>query len=906
MAPRFAREGKAKGNPATPSPGPAPLSVTAPPKPVEGTSDHFLSAAAARHCADEIRDAGGVEVFFIGRRDDSGLIAEIESHAFGTEDCVPALMNLAQPGDVILHNHPSGNLMPSDADISVASAMGNMGVGCYIINNDCSRCRVVVKPQDPRKKVVIEEREILAALSPGGRVSQVLSDFEDRPQQREMATAVAHALNHDGISIVEAGTGTGKSFAYLYPAILYALRNGERIVISTNTINLQEQLLNKDVPALRTAVGEEFQVEIVKGRSNYVCKRKAEFARDEAQLLLEDDFQRELKEVLAWAASSPTGDLQELPITPRNEVWERVQSEADNCLRVRCRFYEECFFYNSRRRAARARLLIVNHSLLMSDLAVRRATNNYTTAAVLPPYTRVVLDEAHHLEEVATNNLAQQITRPGLRQMFSRLYRKDGGGSHGALASLSDEIEKLAERKLIDHSTPIVQRLLFDLMPRVGDIRESLDFLFDDFCRQFQRVARIGNLSPREEQKIRIVPEIRADPLWEECLSTLQAMGGELAGFIDLNRKLLESFGEQEEPVTLALTNPLLEWQALVGRIDGLRRTVMAFMDDDQEQCRWVEMRARPAPSREILVRLCIAPVDVRGVLRTSLHDRMKSEVLTSATLAVDRKFDFFSERAGLPEVDLRAKTQQYDEDGMPIIEREVVEARPVLTKLLSTPFDYREQVFFAVPTDLPDPRESDFDTKFADLVNRSIAITGGRAFILFTSYGQLKRIADICEPTIRRLGIEVLRQGTESRETLLAKFREDETSVLFATSSFWEGVDVKGRSLELLIIAKLPFAVPTEPIQEAQFEALKRRGKEPFDHLVVPRAVIRFKQGFGRLIRARTDRGAVIVADKRVVQMRYGKRFLHSLPDIRVRQGQMLNVMGEMKEFFAGPAPTG
>jgi len=874
------------------------------PPPIEGPSEHFFTPEAIQQMASEIAEAGGVEVFFIGRRGTDGLVTEVESHAYGNPGSVPAPVQQCTPGDVFIHNHPGGNLMPSDPDIAIASSVGSMGIGCYIIASDARTCRVVVKPQDAKKKAMVAEEEVIRILSPRGGLSAVVKDFEDRPQQRDMARRVAEAFNNDGIAVVEAGTGTGKSFAYLLPSLLFALRNKERVVISTNTINLQEQLLHKDIPALRAAVSEEFEVEIVKGRGNYVCKRKAEYARNEASTLLEDDFQRELREVLSWAAESATGDLQELPISPRGEVWDRVKSESDNCLRVRCPFYEECFFYNSRRRAARARLLIVNHSLLMSDLAVRRASGNYTAAAVLPPYSRVILDEAHNLEEAAQNNLSQQITRPGLRQALSRLYRRDGGSGKGVLASLSDELDGLIKRRLIDPAHPAIMELATGLSPRVADVREAVDFLFGEFTFQFQRTQGLDAPNSREERKIRITPMLRATPIWrEECERVLNELAGEIAAFVDSNTRLLEKFGELDENIVMALTNPMMEWQALVARLDGVRRTLLLFIADDKDNCRWVDIANRPGV-KETSVRLCIAPVDVRQLLRESLHDRMKSEVLTSATLTVDKTFEFFQERSGLPIIRPEAPRIEYTEEGLPIIERSPIEARHISTDLLPTPFDYRQQVYLGVPMDFPDPREPAYDERLADLVNRSVAITGGRAFILFTSYAQMNRVARACEATIRRLGINLLKQGEESRDLLLRRFREDETSVLFATSSFWEGVDVKGRALELLIIAKLPFSVPTEPIQEAQFEALKAQGRDPFDCLVVPRAVIKLKQGFGRLIRSRTDRGAVIIADKRVVQMRYGKRFLNSLPDVDVRRAPALDLMDGMKAFFAARPP--
>jgi ATP-dependent DNA helicase DinG len=882
-----------------------------PPQPVEGPSSYFFDPAASRQCAEEIATAGGVEVFFIGRRDpDNGLISEVESHAYGNAAAVPALAQLAKPGDILIHNHPSGNLLPSDPDLSIAAPAGNMGIGFYIIDNGATRCRVVVKAQDAKKKVDILADEIATKLSPSGSLVGAVDQFEDRPEQREMALSVARALNNDGVSIVEAGTGTGKSFAYLVPAILYAVRNDERIVVSTNTINLQEQLLHKDIPALRRALGEDFEVEIVKGRGNYVCKRKAEYARDEVRTLAPDEFTRELGEVLQWITHSTNGDRQELPVPPRHEVWERVQSEADNCLRLRCPFYESCFFYNSRRRAARAKVLIVNHSLLLSDLAVRRATGNYTMAAVLPPYKRVILDEAHHLEEVATKSLAQQVTRAGLRQMMGRLYRRESsGGGRGVLNNLGDVFDNLARDRKLPQADSLVMRITTELIPGIPDVRDSLDFLFADFSSLFLRAARIDRLPGREELKVRLTPAIRTSKDWiDECERLLHAMCQELTALISRHQEAIEQIDEwEDDDLQEAILNPVMEWRALVGRLDGLRSTLLSFINPKSDECQWVELAQRQGHSRsgELIVRLCVAPIEVRTVLKEALHDRMKTEVLTSATLAVDKDFEFFADRCGLPGAERPGSKPELGEDGEPIIRRKPTEARLVERVVLPSPFDYRRQVFFAVPTDMADPRAQDFDDDLAELINRSVAISGGRAFVLFTSYGQLKKLATICEPTFRRLGISLLRHGEENRDVLIRKFREDETSVLFGTSSFWEGVDVKGRALELLILAKLPFSVPTEPIQEAQFEAIKAAGRDPFTSLVVPRAVIRFKQGFGRLIRSRTDRGAVIVADKRVIQMGYGQRFLRSLGDIEVRRGPRHELLAEMETFFSSPPPA-
>lgn len=896
------------------------------PPPVEGSPNHYLTPEAAEAIARDIAEAGGTEVFFIGRRGRHGLVEEVEAHAYGNRTSVPAIIHHVKPGEVLIHNHPSGHLEPSDADIAITGHVGNRGVGSFIVNNDCTRVRVVVRPHDPKPKKRLDPERVESCLGPGSALAAELGEYEDRPEQRRMSHAVAEALNNDGISVIEAGTGTGKSLAYLVPAVLYALENDERVVVATHTINLQEQILHKDLPVVRRALEREFAAEIVKGRSNYVCKRKAAFARAELnqpqQSLIEDDFKSELRELLDWADQSETGDRQELPVTPRSEAWERIVSESDNCLRLRCKFYESCFFYNSRRRAARARVLIVNHSLLLSDIAVRRESNNWSSAAVLPPYKHVVLDEAHHLEEVATNHLGSQITRPAIRRLFGRLARTDGRARKGVLISLQEKLEELRRDGVVESEPALWKRLVVDLLPIVDATRDTVESMLDEFGHAFLELADIDRPRRGTEHRVRLIPEYTGAELWwNECEPYAAGIAREAGLFADANREALALVEELGEEAVKALLDIVMEWRSVIERLDGIRRLARLFLQEDEEMCRWVELSADRRD--RLAVKLCQAPVSVARLLEENLHNRMKAEVLTSATLSVDGRFDFLFERTGIRRPSVAASSGAVvsgfaGEAGTPGVDEEefggdndsTPRARPIESLLLGSSFDYREQVFLGVPEDLGDPRQPGFEDRLRDFVFRAVSVSGGRAFVLFTSWAQMKRLHERCAPHVERLGIECLVQGQENRDKLLRRFRDDETSVLFATSSFWEGVDVRGRALELLIIAKLPFAVPSDPIQEAQFEHLRAHGRDPFNALVVPRAVIRFKQGFGRLIRSRTDRGAVLIADERVTRMGYGKRFLRSLPDLDVTKGPGVEVLERMGDFLgngvqSGGAPT-
>jgi ATP-dependent DNA helicase DinG len=854
--------------------------------PVEGPATLAFSEDAARAVANEIRDAGDVEVFFIGRRDRTGLVVEVESHAYGVADQVPAILRSARPGDVAIHNHPSGFLMPSSADLEIASILGNNGVGSYIVDNECRRYRVVVRPTDEKRTERLDEEEVLARLGPGSHLAKTVGDWEDRPAQREMAAAVTRAFNGSGIAVVEAGTGVGKSLAYLVPAVLYALANKERVVISTATINLQEQLLHKDIPALRLALGQTFTAELVKGRGNYVCKRKAQMARDSMEFLAEPEVQRELEAILPWELASPTGDRGDLPFEARHEAWERVASEADNCLRVRCPFYEKCHFYNSRRRAARADVLIVNHSLLLGDLAVRRDSDNWSAAAVLPPYRHVILDEAHHLEESAIRYFARQLSKRGLQMHFMRLFRPavKGAAAQGALVSLRQALDDLASRGEIDPAAPAVVRFVTDGIARVPDVLAAIEYLLDEFTERFLEAANLPRPRRGQEHKVRITARHRREDTWDGSLvPLLRAMVTELQAFIAPQRALIKELADLVEEHPPALRDALLEWNAVLGRIDEQRGLVADFVTGKTSACQWVEIYA--GPQERPVTRLCDAPIDVAPIFAETLHERVRTEVLASATMTVDGRFEFVADRIGL-----RARAPKGDSEP---------EARAPEMLRLESPFDYQGQAFLGVPADLGDPRAADFDTRFAAFAGKAIATSDGRAFVLFTSHGAMERSHRMLASDIRRLGYTVLKQGEEGRDALLRKFREDESSVLFATSSFWEGVDVRGRALELVIIHKLPFAVPTDPVQEAQYEAMKAAGRDPFDGLVVPRAVIRFKQGFGRLIRSKTDRGAVLIADGRLVTARYGQRFLRSLPPVPVVHAPAAELMARLGAFL-------
>jgi len=841
--------------------------------------DRFTDAAAAALRA-AIGDAGGNEVFLLGFLDDQGRVTSVRVLARGNGHAVPALLQVPRPGEVVIHNHPSGVLAPSDADLSVASALGNNAVGAYIVDNALSNLYVVVEPHQARAATHIAARHTRALLAPGGDIAARLPGYEHRPQQLRMLEAVVGAFNEQTTLTVEAGTGTGKSLAYLLPAIEWSTRNRERVVVSTHTINLQEQLIKKDLPFLTAHLGHECTAALVKGRGNYLCRRKASQVEAQGALLIEDEQQRELQEILAWAGRTSEGSLSDLAVRPRREVWEQVVSENDNCLRARCPFYSTCFFYTARRVAAKADIIVVNHHLLMADLSLREEIASYTQNAVLPPARRIIVDEAHHLGDVATDYFGARLSYHAIERSFGRLQslRHQAKGLLPALLSTLKSIATVDDQPLAQGAARWIEHRL---LPG----RESL--LIDGEQTFLELLAGLEEVLGREitagaDDKIRIVPSFRVLPYWGELERSLVRFGtalGDFAQDVDGVSQRIDQMSEESSKQLLFLDTEL---RALQGRIAGFGAALLDFVGDDENTCRWIEARHRSRTGKSITFHS--APVDVGPLLRKALFEQFPTVVLTSATLAVDRRFDYLHDKLGL---------------------RQLSDPGRVRTLQLDSPFDFARQALFAVPRDLPEPNDPRYEATTHEAIGEALRATQGGTFVLFTAYGALNRAVAALAQSMRAEGLNILQQGDTNRHLLLNRFVQDPRAVLFATDSFWEGVDVRGDALRCVIITRLPFRVPTEPIEQARVEAITERGGNAFNEHTVPQAVIKLKQGFGRLIRSRTDRGAVVLLDSRVVNKRYGRLFLDSLPPARRLIAERTTVYAALRQFF-GAHPSG
>ncbi len=835
----------------------------------------YLSRTAQEVLREAIAEASGNEVFCVGHTDDHRLVCDVEILARGNRTAVPALLQVCRHGDVIIHNHPDGKLDPSDQDVEIAGRLGNIGVGFYIIDNQVQRLYRVVEAFSPPRKIHLPPQEVAGHFLPDGCIGIALTGYEERPEQLRMAFAVAESFNRDAVSLIEAGTGTGKSLAYLVPAVLWAKAGRERVVVSTNTINLQEQLIRKDLPFLQRATGLEFSFELVKGRSNYLCMRRLDSALAEPGLF-DSDQSDELANVQMWAGKTADGSREDLPFIPRETLWSEVCCEADQCSRARCRYFNRCFFHQARRRAAYADILVVNHSLLLADLTLRRVTDNYSTVAVLPAFSRLVLDEAHHLEEVATRYFSAQVTRFAYARILNRLRhpRKTGQGIlPRLLAQLGKEL-------------PTSQETFYkDLHANIDKLTAMRQALFDRAVADLEQTGldlaqALGqDIHSKEDIRHRLVDAFTATPAWKKTAKRLRGLAGETSGYAAELESLLKTLKKLPEDIRGKLDSVATDLGGILVRLGILAENLHACTAKDSANCRWFEIgHDRVGRGGGIVTRLCTAPLDVSSLLREALVDRMRTAVLTSATLTVAGNFAFLRKRVGLNDME---------------------ELR--LTELqLTSPFDFARQALLAIPTDIPEPGRPDFTAAVRDITERALLLADGRSFVLFTAYNLLRRIHAELAPLLSARGYRVLRQGEASRHRLLEQFAEDPTSILFATDSFWEGVDVPGRALEQVIIVRLPFRVPTEPVLEARAEAIENAGGDPFMEYTVPQAVIRFRQGFGRLIRNKTDRGIVLILDKRVIRRGYGRMFLKSLPDVPVVQLPQKELLAVMEDFLA------
>ena len=833
----------------------------------------WLAESAVAGLRAAIREAGGREVFCVGNAGAGGLVHEVTIAARGNRHAVAVLAPYVEGADLLLHNHPSGELEPSAADLAVAGYVGDQGKGFCIVDNEVTRIYVVAEPVPGREPRPLGTRELASTLRAGGALQRLHPGYEQRSGQIALLQSACDAFNDEVIVAAEAGTGIGKSLAYLIPAVAWAAANDERVVVSTATINLQQQLLAQDLPLVQRILGTQVKSCLVLGRSNYLCLRRLRDVYAEAQGMapasdasrapasaagaeepLEEATATEVRALYDWSLASPTGSRNDLPFAASAASWELVCSEGDACSALRCPDREACFVLRARREAAAARLLVVNHHLLFADLAVRLAgaqgRGALQSAAVLPGFARVVLDEAHAIEGSAQSFFSERLSRSSLERLAARLASPRRGGIRG-------------------------------LVPRRADWFVGAGQEVGALVGEVERLRRLAHRLERAAATLLAgaPAAVLGGPHLDAVLASLAAVAAAAARIVTAVVAALDHLdpADQESGDAVELRIQVRRLRAVAQLCEqlGLAADVPHGGPAAVDTVRWVEGRRRRDGSTAAW--LVMTPVEVAPLLRAALFDRYPSVVLTSATLTVAGEFGFWCGRVGL--------------DG------EL--GRAVFTEQYPSPFAYREQVLLGIPFDAPEPTSADHQAWLGRYLVPALRASRGRALVLFTSYAMLERCYTPVQGALARDGIVVLRQGEEDRHRLLRRFREDTASVLLATDSFWEGIDAPGETLSLVVICRLPFAVPTHPVAVAQMARVAATGADPFANLTLPRAVMRVRQGFGRLIRRHDDRGVVLLLDARLARRGYGEVFLRSLPEVRLEVAPGAELLHRVQAFF-------
>ena len=714
----------------------------------------------------------------------------------------------------------------------------------------------------------LETDKICAMFTTGGAIGRHLPGYEQRDEQVGMVRAVCDALSDGTHLLCEAGTGTGKSMAYLAPAIAWARQNEDKVIISTNTRNLQEQLYHKDLPFLHELLGGRFEAALLKGRRNYLCVRRFMQLLRYFEHELEPDEMTALLPVVVWSGRTQSGDVSECTGLLKNEnfraVLDRVTSAGDDCMGRACRMRSRCFVQRARTLAQLADLVVVNHALLFSDVGMDQP--------VLPPYQCVVFDEAQNVEDVATEAMAVGVDSLSVFRITNRLWRqrrRDGAGS-GLIAGVLHE----ADRRLKDGEGETREAVIASAQQVIEKIGPVVQLTKD--C--MQTLARPFDVLPAREDKI----------MMEECEpkvgpdSPTGLAAGELADAVQGLRVSIEELAvclakhEEELPNAAGLCADLRAQAGRLGEVVDQIRFVQA--QDETNFVYWIERTRR---GRQEFHGMHAAPLEIGKFIKQQFFDTKRSVIMTSATLRVGGEFSYMQERLGA----------------------ELGEER-IQCMAVGSPFDFDRQTMVAVPTFLPDAggrREEGYDDQLSSLLIDLFTATGGRGLVLCTSYSLLNALHENVKRPLEQIGIPVLAQGRDgSREAISATFRRVTSSVLLGTQSFWEGVDFTGETLSCLVVTKLPFHVVTEPLVQGRIQYLQNMGLAPFTHYTLPEAVISFRQGFGRLIRNRTDRGVVVVTDRRLVTKGYGRSFTSDLPTgCRVFKEQEALISG-VKRFFA------
>ncbi len=717
---------------------------------------------------------------------------------------------------------------------------------------------------------------IESIFSSEGLLNKSLKGYELREEQKELALQVMQAYDQDRVLLAEAATGVGKSWAYLIPALLWAASRREATIISTHTIALQEQLIKKDIPFLLDLLELDLQVTLVKGMSNYFCLRKYDEVVQEASLLSLNE-QEDLRKLDRFAETTVEGSISNVSFSLSPGMWDKVAAERGSCTHMQCPHFKQCFFFKARKQVAESQILIINHHLLVSELAMRMRSDFREEKSILPKSYRIILDEAHHLEEIALESFSVKIDRLDLIRYLGRIY-SEFQPQKSRLGLLTQD---LSQKKSVLSKTLI---LLLDIdVPAQKKIAlNSIEELFtkiEQFCENHLSKAKEQSSESRERRWRFSSKEAELDA-WKEVQTFFAFVQTEWNKLFALLKQLkdesLQGLSDSDKE-SLSIHTMALDFTEshLAQKLSELESFIT--IHEEKSRVRWIE--ATPPQSIKN-VTLVDAKLNVSKYLREHLFQTKQTAVLCSATLTSTQNFSFLKQQIGLNEETLSKRTEE---------------------KTYSSPFDFAKNALFLVPKDIPQPHEYGFSDHVAECVKKIIRVSKGGCFILFTSYEMLHFVYEKVMRSFDKPAASYMKQGETSKQALIEKFKEKKDSVLFATSSFWEGIDVAGDTLRCVVITKLPFKVPSDPLFQAMSEMYEEDGKDSFSEYSLPHACLKFKQGFGRLIRTKTDRGCVVCLDRRVMTKPYGKVFLKSLPPCPVVYEETDLMIEKMNLFYKG-----
>ena len=739
--------------------------------------------------------------------------------------------------EVVIRTTKPNQLYPSDMELELSEELyTRRNIAYCLLSSDLDDFYFV---QDI-DRIFLEEIDIENYFAKDGILAKEIKGFEYRQEQEEMAQYIQDAINEDRKIIIEAGTGTGKTLAYLIPSIKWAVTNKKKVIIATNTINLQEQLLLKDIPLAKSIIKDEFSYVLVKGRNNYVCKRLFNELVLGKSIDIETfsmEAREQIEYILKWGNKTKTGDKAELPFEVYPDVWELVQSTTELCLGKKCPYRKECFYMKTRMEKMEADILISNHHVFFADLNVRAETDFDSEYLILPRYDMVIFDEAHNVESVARSYFSVEVSKISFTRLLNRIYQKKNKKKKEKSALI--RVEDTVDEKNLEDSEQYIY-LLNTLKEEISILQNIGDEYFDEIRKIYETNTEAPikkSLNNFEMTKSRFLENLR------EKKDIFQS---KLADFLNLMMSFNNVIDEEKDknPEVINFNNHLKMFKAYIDSF----KFINSFEDDNYIY--WLDIN-----SKRTNVVLTATPLNIAQKLSTVLFDNLDRLVFASATIVVNGNFDYFKKSLGLDEEDC-------------------IEA------IIKSPFDYDEQMSVYIPSDIQDSENINaFVSDASKFILNILLKTNGKAFILFTSYTMLNQIYYSISKKLKDKGFEVFLHGDKPRSQIIKEFKEAENPILFGTTSFWEGVDVQGENLSNVIITKLPFLVPTDPVVSAISKKIEGDGGNSFMDFQLPEAIIKFKQGVGRLIRKKTDSGNIFILDNRILKKRYGSLFINALP---------------------------